>query len=157
MKKFLAMLGIGLVGIVGVAAPSASADYPPAAPQITASSSTVASRGPVTYTVTGFCAGTTVTFKISPNGTVIGTAVADAGGNASVTIKAPKNKGTYTVTATGAVPCLASASTTITVRSLPATGSDATSFGIQGGAVALVAGGALVGLAALRRRRPLAA
>jgi len=154
MKKVLAVLGIGLTGFLGVGASAVSADYPPAAPQVTASSSVVASKGPVTYTASGFCAGTTVTFKISPNGFVLGTVVADAGGKASLTVNAPVNKGTYTVTATAASPCVASASTTITVRTLPATGSDVASLGVQGGVFAVIAGGVLVGLAALRRRRP---
>lgn len=162
MKRFVAVL-VGVLATVATAAPVAAA-YPPDTPTVESSSSTPTPGSSITLTASGFCPGSTVTFEISGVG-VVGTDVADGGGTASITIAAPATPGTYTITATStgpssdvlADPCSDVAELEITVQSagpvLPGTGSNTTMPGLQIALVSVLMGGALVGLAAVRRRR----
>lgn len=165
MKRVIAAL-VGLLAAVATVSPVAAGGYPPATPTVESSSSSPTAGSSITLTATGFCPGSTVTFTISGVGTV-GTSVADDSGSASVTIAAPATPGTYTVTASStappsdptavADPCTDVAELEITVLSagpvLPGTGSNTTMPGLQIGIIAVLAGGALVGLATIRRRR----
>jgi LPXTG-motif cell wall-anchored protein len=94
-------------------------------------------------------------------GVTLGTATTDSGGTADITLHAPTKAGTFIVTATSSGACVASASVAMSVLTqglpLPRTGSDTTVGGLLVGGVAVGAGAALIGLAAFRRRRLLAA
>ena len=88
-------------------------------------------------------------------------------GTVSITIAAPSTPGSYTVTATATPPpldptalvdpCADVAQLEITVQSagpvLPGTGSNTTMPGLQIALLSVVVGGALLGLATLRRRK----
>lgn len=164
MKRVFALV-VGLFAAVLTVSPVA-AGYPPATPTVASSSSTPTPGSSITLTASGFCPGSTITFAISGVGTV-GSGVADGSGAVSVTIAAPATPGTYTVTATAtppgpdptaiADPCADVADLEITVQSagpvLPGTGSNSTMPGLQIALISVLAGGALVGLATVRRRR----
>lgn len=167
MKRFVAIV-IGLLAAVVTASPVAAAGpgYPPGGPAVGSSSSSPTAGSSITLTASGFCPGSTVTFSISGVG-VVGSGTADGSGTVSITIAAPSTPGTYTVTATSTPPpseptaltdpCADVAELEITVQSagpvLPGTGSNTTMPGLQIALVSVLAGGALVGLATVRRRR----
>jgi hypothetical protein len=152
MKRVIALV-VALFASLAAASPAFAA-YPPGSPDLS-SSGTPAINSSVTLSVTGFCPDTAVDFFLE--GTAIGSVTADASGNASITITAPGTPGTYNVTADADDgTCVASASLALTVTpsGLPSTGSNSTMPGLQIALMALLLGGALVGVAALRRRTP---
>ncbi len=151
MKRLLAAF-VGLLASVAIAAPVA-AGYPPGAPTVESSSGTPAPGASVDITVTGFCPSAPV--EVDIDGTTVGSGTTDGSGSATITITAPATAGTYTVTATGGGECSDVASLAIVVTAgggLPTTGSNTTMPGLQIAIVAVLVGGALVGLATLRRR-----
>ena len=100
-----------------------------------------------------------VTVEVDIDGTTVGSGTTDGSGSATITITAPATAGTYTVTATGGGECSDVASLAIVVTTgggLPSTGSNSTMPGLQIAIVAVLVGGALVGLASMRRRRSAA-
>jgi hypothetical protein len=137
------------------AAPTTPPVYPPNPPTIDVESGSVPPGGNQTVTVTGFCSGVTVTFTLNPGGIVLGTAVANASGTASLTFKAPTTVGTYTVTATAPNTCGGGGTTTETtdfdVAQLPSSGTDSQSL-LRWAATVLGVGVALVAVALVRRR-----
>ena len=165
MKRVIAVL-IGVLAVLAPAAVQTAAAYPPAGPTVESSSSTPTAGSSITLTASGFCPGSTVTFSISGVGSV-GSGVADGSGTVSITIAAPSTPGSYTVTATATPPpldptalvdpCADVAQLEITVQSagpvLPGTGSNTTMPGLQIALLSVVVGGALLGLATLRRRK----
>jgi hypothetical protein len=150
--KRLLIAVVGLVASVGVASPVA-AGYPPGSPTVESSSATPAPNAPITITVSDFCPSTD--FAVDIDGTTVATGSTDASGAASVSITAPGTVGTYTVTVTAGGECSDVASLSIEVTAgggLPGTGSNSTMPGLQIGIIAVLLGGALVGLASMRRR-----
>ncbi|HAP77213.1 MAG TPA: hypothetical protein DCR14_14155 [Acidimicrobiaceae bacterium] len=85
---------------------------------------------------------------LQPGDTIVVTAIADANGVAVVTITAPNFLGTYTVSASS--PNCPTATTTFTVRNLPAAGSEVAPWLWSAGAALAVGFGFL--LVARRRR-----
>ena len=113
--------------------------------------------GAIDITVSGFCPSSSVVLDI--DGTTVGGGTTDGSGSATITITAPTTAGTYTVTATASGECSDVASLAIVVTAgggLPSTGSNSTMPGLQIAIVAVLVGGALVGLASMRRRRSAA-
>lgn len=140
------------------AAHAAPTAYPPNPPAIDVESGSVPPGGSQTVTVTGFCNGATVTFTLNPGGTVLGTAVANSSGTASLTFKAPSAEGTYTITATAPNTCGGGGTTTETTdfevaqeAPLPSSGSDSQTL-LRWAATVLGVGIALVVVAMMRRR-----
>jgi len=151
MKRFLIAV-VGLLASVAVASPVAAA-YPPGSPAVESSSATPAPNAPITITVTDFCASTE--FVVDIDGTVVASGTTDGIGSATVSITAPAAVGSYTVTVTAGGECSDVASLGIDVTAgsgLPSTGSNSTMPGLQIGIIAMLLGGALVGLASMRRR-----
>jgi LPXTG-motif cell wall-anchored protein len=115
--------------------------------------------GPLSASAQGFDPGTTVTFTFESDPVVLGTAVADASGAASIqsTWPAAAADGAHSVVASGTgdgVPFSVSSSTTCGVGgsgggALPRTGSD--SAPLLQIAIALVAAGGILVLAARKR------
>lgn len=148
-----------LIGVpAATAAPTTPPVYPPNPPTIDVESGTVTPGGPQTVTVTGFCNGATVTFTLNPGGTVIGTAVANSSGVATLTFTAPATEGTYTIVATAANTCGGGGTTTVDTdfevaqeAPLPSSGSDSTTL-LRWAATVLGVGVALVAVALVRRR-----
>lgn len=150
MKRALALIVTLFASLV--AATPAFAAYPPGGPDLS-SSGTPAINSSVTLSVSGFCPDTAVNFYLE--GTAIGSVTADASGNASLTITAPATPGTYEVTADaddGSCVASASLSLVVTPSGLPSTGSNSTMPGLQIALIAVLLGGALVAVAAYRRR-----
>ena len=137
------------------AAPSATGSD--ATPQITSSKTLMRAGAEVTLVARGFVPGERVTFVLHSDPVVLGTAVADADGVATLTVELPTGApaGAHTVVATG-VDSGRSADVGVTLTGaadeLAVTGTDP---GALGGLVAalLVTGGALVTGARLQRRR----
>jgi LPXTG-motif cell wall-anchored protein len=165
MRKLAALVALAAAPVLMTTA--AASAYPPGAPTLTLSPSTVAPGGAFGATFTGCALGDTVTVSIEGgasasatcSGTGGGTArgiMQEGGPSASVMLNAPTVPGTYTVTATAPG---ASATATLTVTaaapagpSLPTTGSD-TSIPITQVAIGvLLAGLGLVGVAWYRRK-----
>lgn len=126
-----------------------------ATPQITSSKTLMRAGAEVTLVARGFVPGERVTFVLHSDPVVLGTAVADADGVATLTVALPTGvpAGAHTVVATGADSGRAAdVGVTLTgpADELAVTGTDPVALG---GLVAalLVTGGALV--AAVRRRR----
>lgn len=144
--------------LVGVPAASAAPEYPPPPPAIEVESGSVPPGGSQTVTVTGFCNGVTVTFTLNPGGTVLGTAVANGSGTASLTFTAPSAEGTYTITATAPNTCGGGGTTTETTEfdveseaPLPSSGTDSQTL-LRWAATVLGVGVVLVAVAMMRRR-----
>lgn len=155
MKRLLVAF-VGLLAPVAIAAPVA-AGYPPGSPTVESSSGTPAPGASIDITVSGFCPSSSVVLDI--DGTTVGGGTTDGSGSVTITITAPATAGTYTVTATGGGECSDVASLAIVVTAgggLPSTGSNSTMPGLQIAIVAVLVGGALVGLASMRRRRSAA-
>lgn len=128
-----------------------------ATPQITSSKTLMRAGAEVTLVARGFVPGERVTFVLHSDPVVLGTAVADADGVATLTVTLPTGvpAGAHTVVATGADSGRAAdVGVTLTgpADELAVTGTDPVALG--GLVVALlVTGGALVAAARLRRRR----
>jgi len=155
MKRIFGLV-VALAATVGLGASVASAIYPDNPPSATVDSSSPTAGAPVTVIFSNFCPNDTLTVKLGS--TVVGTVKADATGVATFTGPAPTTTGTYTFSATGtACPTLV-ASLSISVVApaggIPATGSGSTSAGLEFGAVAVAVGAGMIGVAAIRRRRP---
>lgn len=135
-------------------APTAASDP---TPQITSSKTLMRAGVEVTLVARGFVPGERVTFVLHSDPVVLGTAIADADGVATLTVALPAGvpAGAHTVVATGADSGRAAdVGVTLTGPSdgLAVTGTDPAALG---GLVAalLVTGGALVAGARLQRRR----
>lgn len=148
--------------IVGVPAAHAASTttpiYPPPPPGIDVESGSVPPGGNQTVTVTGFCSGAMVTFTLNPGGTVVGTAVANSSGVATLTFKAPTTVGTYTIVASAPNTCGGGGTTTVDTdfevaseAPLPSSGTDSQTL-LRGAATVLGVGVALVVVAMVRRR-----
>ena len=154
MKRLILVLA-AVVASFAVASPALA--YPPGATELNVSSEAPTPGSSITLTTDGFCGGSVVTFTLTPGSTVLGTAVADGSGLATITVAAPSSAGTYTITAT-ASDCpgyFATASITVSGGGggLPGTGSNSTPT-LTLALIAVLAGVALVGVGALRRRTP---
>jgi hypothetical protein len=165
MRRLLVWMAAAAVPFVlGGAAVSA---YPPEAPVLTLSPSTVTPDGSFSATLTGCALGEVVEFSLvsdsdtatcsGPGGANRGIIQQD-GGSASVTLTAPTEPGNYTLTAT--TPTV-SATATLTVAaaapapspeaSLPTTGSDPAPI-VQWAVGLVLAGLGLAGVAYHRHR-----
>ena len=155
MKRAFVFI-IGVLAALGIAG-NAAADYPVGTPTVSSSSSSPTAGDSITLTANDFCPGATVVF--STGDTVLGQAIADGDGTATLVIPAPGTPGTYVITAASSGNCVASASLSITVRArggIPATGSDSSST-VGYALLAVGAGAALMAFAGLKRRRPAVA
>ena len=177
---------IVLIAVAGVSlllfAPSAHAQS--SGQPVVGVSCTFFNNGTVTCTATNFQSGSTVTFTIASTPTLLGTAVADASGTATLSTALPRgiDAGSHTVTASGvaadgtfvstntqgivtpeaaaaangtSAPATTAGSGTTSGGSLPRTGSD--SVGLVKIAVLLVAFGGAVVLVTRKRRGQLTA
>lgn len=172
MRKFIMLvswLGLLVVGSSGAAhaslppclAESATPQvvgqtciYPPSAPIVTVDNSSPLPGAPIKLTAQGFCPGTTVTFTIG--GVLVGSAVADANGKATLATTAPATLGTYVVVASsnaGAACTLTAQSSIAVLSSIPVTGSNS-QVSLQAATIAVLSGALLVAVATIRRRRP---
>lgn len=153
MKRLILVLA-AVAASFGIASPAFA--YPPGTTQLEVSSEAPAPGSSITLTTDGFCGGSTVTFTAAPGG-VLGTAVADGSGLASLTVAAPSTPGTYVITATASGCPGYYATVEITVSGggggLPSTGSDSSPT-LTLALIAVLAGAALVGVGAMRRRTP---
>lgn len=163
MRKLVVTLGV-VAALMLVFGGSASAGTYPGDATLTCTPSTVAIGDNLSCTATGYEPGATVTFEIGSG--VLGSAVADANGVASITAPVPTGTptGAVTVTSTGTgagggttalvlntnVTVHAAALQPVEASQLPATGSDS-SLPIAQIAVVLIAAGGLAVLVARRR------
>jgi len=157
MNRFIGVM-IGLVATLGFGASVASA-YPVGEPELTVSNSSPPPGGQLTVNASGFCPGKTVTLTIAPNGAVVDELTANQDGNVSFVMSAPAAVGTYVLTAIGTNCPGSTASSSINVvrrGGIPSTGSDSGST-LRLGVIAVSVGASLLGVAALRRRRPATA
>lgn len=159
--------GLVVAAVLVLLAPAAGAQYSNvAAVSVTRSSDSCTPGHSITARAVGFAPFSTVTFRF--NGQVIGTAQADADGNATLTVPYPDgvDPGTYQLTATGLsavdnetvtvsadIECLPPTTPTTAAASgpLPRTGSNSTGLLFRIGVV-LVAAGGLLSLSMRRRR-----
>jgi LPXTG-motif cell wall-anchored protein len=148
-----------VVATIAVPATVASAQYQPNPPGVVVDPGTVTVGGKVTVTGTGCPANVTVTIKIGD--VVVGTVTSDSSGGFTDNITLPPGiaPGTYTVhalcgdldlTAVLAVTAVPVSVTTVTVATLPRTGTDSGVWVKIG--LSLVAIGGLLVLATRRRR-----
>jgi LPXTG-motif cell wall-anchored protein len=176
VKRFLLVLALvtgalitaspGQVGAQQPPARPCSSDpthpsYPSCVPRVTpGTAGSLAPGATLTLTAADFCPGVVVTFRVG--GTVVGTAIPNASGVASLVIAAPSSGGTFTTTAESAAPCALVASGSITVVApappaappageLPRTGAEPMNW-LRTGGIALLVGLGMVGAARLRRR-----
>jgi len=157
MKRIVGVV-MCLVATLGFGAAMASA-YPVGDPEVTVSDSSPRPGAQLTVNASDFCAGDTVTLTIVPDGSEVGELTADVNGNVSFVINAPAAVGTYVLTANGTNCRDTVASSSITVvqpGGIPSTGNDSGNT-LQLGAIVVAAGAGLLGVAALRRRRPATA
>lgn len=149
-----------LASTVGFGAATVHAEsYPPGGPAIAVPNSTPAPGESFNISLTGYCADDDVNLVLSgPGGDVdLGTVTVDGSGVATFPFTAPPTAGSYTIAGTGTDCPLYVASLGIVVSvDIPSAGSDSQS-GLMLGAGAVGAGALLVGIAAVRRRRPAAA
>jgi len=162
-RKVLVVAACAVTGLLVVAGP-ASAAYPPDAPSIGTSSSSVANGGSTTVSGTGWEPGATISLTIASTPQSLGTASVQSDGTFSKDVTLPcVDSGTHTISASGTSSSgtANTASTTITVTgscnpgsgTLPHTGSDA------GPVLTLAAGLVLLGavlVIVLSRRRAAA-
>ena len=156
MKRFLIGLvavGIGVLAGAGGASASGGVEYPPSAPVLLLSDSTVAVGEQFDATLQGCAPGESVELSVD------GSSTTASGSSATGTLTAPTTAGSYEVTGVCQDSGL-SASATLTVVAadgdddefeLPATGSSTTPM-LQAGGILLVAGLGMLGAARLRRR-----
>lgn len=166
MVKRFALTVMLICAFLGFGAAAASAQvYPPQQASVTASAHTVGPGATVTFVATGFRVGSTVTFTIFSTPRVLGTAVADANGTATLTVQLPSDlpPGDHVVKASGIDPQgnPLTVSTPITIvgngaTTTPRTGSRFTVPLTRIGVSAVALGGLLV-LVARRRRENSAA
>lgn len=155
MKRLVGLV-MGAAAVLGLGVSSVAADYPVGTAALTTTNGSPVVGEPITLTATNFPPGYLVTFT----GGTLGSAVANGVGTATITTNATTVVGSWVVTATCSLPCDRSATVTMNVRAgstIPRTGSDSTFSTLLLGALVVGAGGALIGLAALRRRRLVAA
>jgi len=161
-RKALIFAAFAVTGLLLTAAPARAA-YPPDAPAIGTSSSSIQNGGSTTVMGTGWQAGTTVALTIASTPQSIGTASVRSDGTFSQDVSIPcLDAGTHTISGsgTGASGAANTASTTVTVTgtcgdpagggTLPHTGSNAA------GVVTLASGLMLLGavlVIAINRRR----
>lgn len=171
MIKRIFAIGIGAVAVL--AAPAAAEDYPPA-DDVTVSAMSPCPGESVTVTAQAFDANAPVTVTLLPDGTVLGTANADAAGVATLEFTVPSDQalGSYTVQVTGpqsgddltvnadieVVDCEAPAPTPTTTPSsasgeLPRTGSSNGTMTMVKIGLGLAAVGGLLLAVARRRQR----
>lgn len=141
VRRSIAFAAAALVAVLGLATAAQAQEYPPAPDSLTVSDSTVVAGASVTATAQVCAPGETVTFSF--DGTVVGTAEANASGVATLTFAIPAGTapGSYTLTATCGGQTL---SNTITVEAGQGTGTVTTPAAVTpvgtggtGGATAL--------------------
>jgi LPXTG-motif cell wall-anchored protein len=165
-RKALIFAACAVTGLLLIAGP-ASAAYPPDAPSIGTSSSSIQNGGSTTVMGTGWQAGTTVALTIASTPQSIGTASVRSDGTFSQSVSIPcLDAGTHTISGsgTGASGAANTASTTVAVTgtcgdpanggtgTLPHTGSN------SAGVVTLASGLMLLGavlVIAINRRRSI--
>ena len=162
VKRLLALSAVLLVAVAG---PAYAGEGYTDEDTVTVSDTTATPGQPITVSAKTFEPGSTVTFSLSGTG-VVGTAVADSAGVATLTFDIPADAtvGAHTVEAsgTGADGLPLTVSTTIEVLGaaaagdLPTTGS-ANTLSMTQLAVAAVVGGGLLVLLANKRRSAKAA
>lgn len=176
IKRALILVGVVLATVVGVCSPARA--YPPGGTEVGTDKSSYLTGTDVVITATGFlaCAGSTVTFTITPPGgapfvvtagieatattaqasslaPIVVTAIANANGIATVTITAPPTVGTYTVVASSP-GCPNAVTSFLVVRNsnISQTGADVQPWLVAG--TTAVCAGLGLWLVAARRRRP---
>jgi LPXTG-motif cell wall-anchored protein len=162
-RKALTLAACAVIGLLLVGGSAGAATYPPDAPSIGTSSSSVQNGGSTTVMGTGWQTGTTVALTIASTPQSLGSASVQSDGTFSQGVTIPcLDAGTHTISGsgTGASGAANTASTTVTVTgacgpnggggTLPHTGSNAS------GVVTLASGLILLGavlVIALNRRR----
>jgi hypothetical protein len=160
-KRLIVVFATGLFSLA-LASPAVAqtTPYPPGGSGISVSSSTVGPGGTITATVTGMPPNTLVTFTFQSAPVVVGTAMSDASGTATLTFTIPAGiaPGVHTISASGG-GVTKTITITVTGPSVPAgggsirakTGFDlARPLGIA--LVLLIVGGATIVLARRRSR-----
>lgn len=160
MRRAFAAVVI-LISVVGLGATAHAESYPPGGPSIGVPDSEPKPGDSITITLDGFCPNDVVNLSAEgPGGTVdLGTVTVDGSGTATFPYTAPGTPGAYTIEGTG-TDCddyVASLGIVVTRGDIPAMGTDSTKSGLLIGTGALGLGVVLVGAAAIRRRRPVAA
>lgn len=159
MKRAIIALVAALAAFWAPAVASAGVDPYATQPQVNADDTTPNPGQTLTVTLSGFQANETVRVVLAPNDTVVDVKV-DAAGAGSTQLKAPTTLGGYTITATGLTSGKKDTVSITVVAAggggggLPGTGSESGRL-LRLGGVAAVFGAALVGVAAVRRRRPV--
>lgn len=187
MRKLAAALAVAAVPVLGMGASALA--YPPGAGTLFLSSSNVAPGEAFTATLAGCTTGETVTFSIGDDdgdddASQAATATCDDTGNASASLTAPSETGSYTVSAVGGTSGVSAAGTlTVSATDPGDDGDDGTggdddgddgtgagggtgtgsgtlpATGSESAPIAQIAGGTLIaglglGAVAWRRRRP---
>jgi LPXTG-motif cell wall-anchored protein len=135
-RKVFVVAACALTALLAVAGPAWAAAYPPDAPSIGTSSSSVANGGTTTVSGSGWEPGATISLSIASTPQSLGTAAVQSDGTFSKDVTLPcVDSGTHTISASGtsSAGTADTASTTITVTgscnpgsgTLPHTGSDA--------------------------------
>jgi LPXTG-motif cell wall-anchored protein len=160
-RKALILAACAVIGLLLVGRPAGAATYPPDAPSIGTSSSSVQNGGSTTVMGSGWQPGTTVALTIASTPQSLGSASVQSDGTFSQDVTIPcLDAGTHTISGsgTGASGAANTVNTTVTVTgtcspnggTLPHTGSNAS------GVVVLASGLVLLGavlVIALSRRR----
>lgn len=158
IKRMLFVVGMALAALTLPSVGNVHAGaYPPGCATVTTANASVNPGTLLQVTASGYTSiGATITFYIigsseppSEGASVIGTAVVQPDGTASITIAAPTTFGSYDIIAVGG-DC-EDALTSFTVGNIPGTGADSQEW--LRTATALVAVGVGFALVAVRRRR----
>ena len=151
---------LALASTVGFGAATVHAEsYPPGGPDIAVPNSTPEPGDTFDVDLDGYCPNDVVNLVLSgPDGDIdLGTVTVDGSGTASFPFTAPDKAGSYTIAGTGTdCPSYVASIGIVVSVDIPHAGSDSQS-GLMLGAGAVGIGALLVGVAAVRRRRPAAA
>ena len=163
MKKALALTALLLLATVTTVSVAGAQAYPPGSNQIIVDKATVGPGGSITTSAQTYQVGATVTFTLLSTPAVLGTAVANSAGVATLTATIPADTvagahhiqasgiGASGVTLTQQAAITVSGSTTATTAALAKTGTSSTRPLTEAG-IGAVAFGGLVLLVARRRR-----
>jgi LPXTG-motif cell wall-anchored protein len=160
-RKALIFAACAVIGLLFIGGPAGAATYPPDAPSIGTSSSSVQNAGSTTVMGNGWQAGTTVALTIASTPQSLGNATVQSDGTFSQAVTIPcLDPGTHTISGSGtsASGAADTESTTVTVTgtcgtsggTLPHTGSN--SSGVVTLASGLIILGAVLVIAINRRR-----
>jgi LPXTG-motif cell wall-anchored protein len=164
-RKALVLAACAVIGLLLMGRPAGAATYPPDAPSIGTSSSSIQNAGPTTVMGTGWQPGTTVALTIASTPQSLGSATVQSDGTFMQAVTIPcLDPGTHTISGSGTSVSGAAdtESTTVTVTgtctgngngnggTLPHTGSN--SSGVVTLASGLIILGAVLVIAINRRR-----